>query len=378
MPSPACLQAVMTSSIPAEIYAIICSEVQGNGTLVTLCSTSRLLRDLAQHILYHSVDLTGCSLRTIKSWALSVSRNAHLAARVQSLAIEFPEDMLDPTDATKITLALNKCVNLKDLEVACARFPNHSNSKHVWMIEDCPFRLHTFRNSYFTTSDTWMTKFWEAQTEIRVLAFRWGGSVPTGYLPNLLAVRAPQVSGLPLERPLQRVYTTFDNDISQLARYSQSLKTVNLERTWSSRDSLTFLGIIEILADSLPLLRHLWLVERSKSFRGIGSDFERAPTTALQRMSHLEDVVLHTRSITFFKEGSDGPLYSMTQSSGLEAQASAIMAVCPTLQRVNLGGAAARDVELTCLLTRSTTGGIRTEHGTEFDSDAASMFWRIS
>ncbi|KAJ7646668.1 hypothetical protein FB45DRAFT_1051311 [Roridomyces roridus] len=351
----------MTWDIPPEIYAIICNELQGTGTLVTLCSTSRLFRDQAQHILYRSVDLRG--LRTIKSWALSVSRNPHLAARVQSLVIHFPNQMLDQADGTKIKLALNKCVNLKDLEVASADFAPTCTSKHVWIIDDCPFRLHTFRNTYFRTGDTWMGKFWEAQTEIRVVAFRSGGLVPRSTLPNLLAVRAPQVSGIPLDRPLQRVYTSFNNDISQLARYSKSLRTVNLERMWD-RDNLTFMRVIEILAGSLPLLCHLWLVERSKYFRGVGSDCERAPTTALQRLSQLEDFVLHARSVTSFKEGNDG-LYLMTDSTGLEALGLAIMAACPSLRRVNLGGEVARDVELTCVLTRSTNGGIWTEHGAQ-------------
>jgi hypothetical protein len=78
------------STLPSEICALICDEVDQSRTLTLLCRTSRLFRDQAQYILYHSVDLRDRDMRTVKSWARTVTRHSHLAERVHALALCLP------------------------------------------------------------------------------------------------------------------------------------------------------------------------------------------------------------------------------------------------------------------------------------------------
>ncbi|KAJ7646604.1 hypothetical protein FB45DRAFT_1051264 [Roridomyces roridus] len=367
--------------VPPEISAIICEQVSNRGTLAVLCRTSSLFRAQAQHLLYRSVNLRECSMRGIKSWALSVTRNVHLAERVHFLTLRLPVS-LDPSDAAKIAHALSECVNLKVLKVASADgiFNRLPDCKHTWIIETCSFRLHKFQNSYFETKELWMELFWKVQEDIQVLSFPKGTSpLPVKFLPNLVAVHTSNLAGLPPDRPLQRIHTSVGNDLSSLARYAQSLTTLNLTRHWSLSDrDITLSSTTQTIANLLPQLCHLWLVEtRKDDISGLPPVSEPAPTKAIQNLSHLETFVFHTRNVGRLVDsnGTQTTAYLMDVPADIESLGLVIMTVCPTLRRTDLGGEVALDEQLNCILTRGATGEIQAEHGTEFDSDAVSMFW---
>ncbi|KAJ7646607.1 hypothetical protein FB45DRAFT_178443, partial [Roridomyces roridus] len=362
--------------LPPELCAIICDQVQDSDTLANLCRTSRLFQDRAQRILYHAIDLRKRPRRSVKSWALSVTRNAHLATRVHSLVLAFPET-LDPSDATKIAGALHTCVNLKELELCHADLHPRTLPMHVWMIQDCPFRLDIFRNSYFSAGPWWMEKFWEAQTEIRALSVLAGTSIPNGTstMPHLVAVHTPQFYDLPRDKPLQRIHANLDRNLSDLAPYAQSLTILNLQRVWMDED-LPLSSALDTIASTLPLLCHLWLVEKTTTERYLPAS-DRVPTPALRRLTKLQTFVFHVRNVDFFVDDVTDTEYFLEVQEDMRELGYDIMATQPTLRRVNLGAEPldAAPSSQTCVLTRSPEGTILVEHGTEFDSEAASLFW---
>ncbi|KAJ7633482.1 hypothetical protein DFH06DRAFT_693234 [Mycena polygramma] len=207
-------------AIPPEVHALICAVVEDPTELVTLCRTSCIFRDQAQRILYHRVDLNGRPMRSVRSWALAVTRHPHLAERVHALALQLPETLkLSPSDGSKIKGALSACVNLKELRVSCAEVyaHGHPDSIHGRMINDAPFRLIKFANSYFNFDN--IADFFDAQSDIRVLSSYGSyvyGSIPSSdtQLPNLIALSVPSLGALPFGRPLQRIETRFQNGYS--------------------------------------------------------------------------------------------------------------------------------------------------------------------
>ncbi|KAJ7502495.1 hypothetical protein B0H11DRAFT_640524 [Mycena galericulata] len=260
--------------LPPEICAAICSDVEDVASLLNLCRTSRLFRVQAQRLLYHSVDLRGRSMRSIKSWALAVTRHSHLAERVHTLALQLPGTVtLDASDATKIGRALNKCVNLKDLKISGEVYANGSRprSLHGWMINESPFRLVNFENSYFDLD--WIQSFWKLQSEIRILSFpHFFSRFPFSpeELPNLIAVAGFYVQDLPVGRPLQRIQMRLYGNLSLLAQYARTLSILNLLQEGISHVSgHTLSGVLVTIADSLPNLVHLGIAEQKREVHGL-------------------------------------------------------------------------------------------------------------
>ncbi|KAJ7141117.1 hypothetical protein C8R44DRAFT_866768 [Mycena epipterygia] len=362
--------------LPPEICALICDKVEEPKTLARLCRTSRLFRDQGQRILYHTVDLQGCSrsMRSLKSWCLAVTRHSHLAKRVHALSLFLPANLETP-DAEKVAHALVRCVNLKELDVSGETFARgrRPDSVQMWMI-DCPFRLTKFTDSYFQC-DIWGFKFWTVQSEIRVLSLpdplaRFPCS--DEQLPNLIAIRVPTFFGLPAGRPLQRLETGFPNGLnySSLAQYSQTLTTLNLLRK-SVCPNVTISNTLESIAGVLPALVHLGIAELVKEV----SLKEQTPTSSLQKFPRLETFVLHVRTVTQFEDPNLNHIYEMDAPADLEALGLDIMIARPTLRRTAIGAEAVLGQELSCVLTRSPGAGVHFDVGTDLNFDQVSMFW---
>ncbi|KAJ6507380.1 hypothetical protein C8R47DRAFT_1101119 [Mycena vitilis] len=363
--------------IPPEVNALICAAVEDPTELVTLCRTSCNFRDQAQRILYHRVDLNGRPMRSVSSWALAVTRHPHLAERVHALALQLPETLkLSPSDGSKIKGALAACVNLKELRVSCAEVyaHGHPDSIHGWMINDAPFRLTKFANSYFNFNN--ITDFFDAQSEIRVLSISGShgyGSILSSdtQIPELIALSVPSLNGLPIRRPLQRLETRFQRDYSPLGGYSATLTTLNLVRErvdWHVSLSDTII----IIAGLLPALAHLGVSELIKH-TGHQPIIERTPMATLQRFLRLETFVLIVRNISAFRDPISVHVYDMEKEEEVEELGSAIMTACPTLNRVTVG--AQVDREFTCTFARTSDGRIWSNRGNEIKPDSLSVFW---
>ncbi|KAJ7141127.1 hypothetical protein C8R44DRAFT_241262 [Mycena epipterygia] len=363
--------------LPPEICASICGEVAEAGDLALLCRTSRLFQNQAQRILYHTVDLQGGRMRSLKSWCLSVTRHSHLAERVHTLSLLIPRGLEVPV-AIKIGRALSRCVNLKELTTSGEAYDANGPRTvgiYGWMINECPFRLIKFANSYFSEGS--IKEFWNAQSEIRVLLLPYlRGIFPCSdkQLPNLIAAGSPSLYGLPAGRVLQRIETGFRHtqlEYSSLVQYARTLTTLNLLREWPDRN-VTILDALISIADLLPRLSHLGIVELKKNPYTL---VEHTPVLTFQKFLRLETFVLHVRTVAQFKDPNSDLIYEMDAAADLEALGSAIMMACPTLRRTAMGAEAKSDQELTCVLTRLHGGGIHSEAGTELDFDAVSMFW---
>ncbi|KAJ7869632.1 hypothetical protein B0H13DRAFT_2670013 [Mycena leptocephala] len=305
-------------------------------------------------------------MRTVKSWARTVTRHSHLAERVRALALRLPATLtFDAQDATKIARALSRCSNLKELRVAgpvCF---------HGWMINEAPFRLTKFENRYF--EDRWIGDFWKAQTEIRVLSISYTSSRfdNNQLLPNLIAIRTSYLHNLPAGRPLQRIETTFHRDLAPLMQYARTLTTLNLLREWRDHE-LSISDILVAIAD-LAALAHLGITELRKE-RSTPA-IEVPPIAILRQFSKIETFILLVRNVTRFLSDDLHNSYDMTVAADVEGLGSAIMAACPTLWRVAVGAQVAWDQELSSVLTKSRGGEIHAEAGTALDFEAVSMFW---
>ncbi|KAJ7162249.1 hypothetical protein C8R46DRAFT_1353232 [Mycena filopes] len=364
----------MASPLPAEICAFIFAELEPS-TLFVLCRTCRLFLHQAQRILFRSVDLERGSMRFTKSWCRAVTLHSHLAERVHTLSLQIPEALqLDPADGTKIHAALMRCVNLKRLKVVFERSSLNAprTSSYGWLINNCPFRLTQFTNSYFDNGC--IEKFWKAQSELRVLSGAPSGSLefPDDSLPNLIAVKVNEMRRPPAGRPLQRIEAGFayHQDYSPLAQYSRTLTTLNLVRQWSDRN-VTLFNTITLIAELLPGLVNLGITEinrRRPHYVMVESNLDKP----LKKFRRLETFVLLLRNTT--RVESDR-YYDLAEEDHLRDFGCTIMEASATLHRTVVGSHFQADQEITCILTRGPDGSIHCEKGIKFDFDTMSMFW---
>ncbi|KAF7352328.1 hypothetical protein MVEN_01196500 [Mycena venus] len=358
------------SSIPPEICAAICSEVVDSRTLALLCRTSRDFRDEAQRLLYHSVDFRGRLMRAVKSWARAIEKHPHLAERVHTLALRLPDTLtFEVSDATKIGRALAKCVNLKELRIVgdVSATGHIHNCIHGWMINDCPFRLTKFENLYF--QDRWIEGFWQKQTEIRVLSIAHSSACFTdqNLLPELIAVRTTSMSDLPEGRALQRVETRFQRDLLPLVQYKGTLTTLNLRRDWMIDLDFSIGVALGAVAELLPDLMHLGIVERFKDYHL--SLLDGLSKTTFQQFTSLKTFTLRVLNVDCFVFDNVSP-FNMNAAADVHGLAYEIMMACPTLRRVAVGAEGPASV-----LRRVPGGEIHEESVQLLDFDAFSMFW---
>jgi hypothetical protein len=77
--------------LPAELYRYVLQNVSNSSDLLSLCSTSRFIRDEAERILYHDVDLHNCSNEQVQSWSTRVASCPRVAAFVRRLCLPATE-----------------------------------------------------------------------------------------------------------------------------------------------------------------------------------------------------------------------------------------------------------------------------------------------
>ncbi|KAJ7502544.1 hypothetical protein B0H11DRAFT_1989056 [Mycena galericulata] len=396
--------------IPPELCAKICEEI-GMGRvrdLLALCRISRMFRDQAQRLIYHTVVLRDCSSKRLGSWCLAVTRHSQLAERVHSLILGLQSDLALSSDAPKLARALAKCVNLKELSVyddtsGYRKLTSCHESIQGWIINKCPFRLQKLVNAYFKNS--FLSQFYTAQSDIRILSIpHCHGPFPChdAQLPNLIAVEVARVSALPKDRPLGRIqlhiYSSRDNleQLSALSQYSATLTTLNILQNRVT-DMVSIRAIFTKVAREVPTLLHFGITEMHSDATTIFT--EDSPISALAQFTRLETFFFYSRNINEFRDQTLDISYGLETLLDVTVFALAIMKACPTLRRAVVGidiytgddyratdihhaniydprSSRPRNSDLTCTLTRQLGGEIERESGTRFDFPAASMFWR--
>ncbi|KAJ6567826.1 hypothetical protein B0H10DRAFT_1055181 [Mycena sp. CBHHK59/15] len=363
--------------LPPEICATICGEVD-RAALGVLCRISPLLRDQAQRMLYHTVDLQDRNMRFLRSWCLAVTRHSHLAERVHALSLQLPSN-LEPSDAQKISRALALCVNLKELTVRHEPDAPTDDSVQTWILEACTFRLTHFVNSYFNFIDEEL--FIGHQPDLRLLSLPFSSSFSCtdAQLPNLTAIDAPLgvVVSLPGARPLERIQihcqrSEFLQGLSLLGRYASTLKTLTLVREGVEWGSST-VDIVEDIAQVLPALLHFGINESEKlhSFFSI----EESPIRGLQLFTHIETFAFRLRRGVCFWAPTE-TTYNVGTHAQLATFGLAILEGCPTLRQVTVGGEPFAGHELRCTVTRvAEREDAVFDDGDAFGLDAMSKFW---
>ncbi|KAJ7779692.1 hypothetical protein B0H16DRAFT_1878380 [Mycena metata] len=388
-------------SLPPEICATICEELSRKD-LITLCRTSKLFGDQAQRIIYRVVDLSRSTPRALLSWCLAVTRHPQLAHRVHSLCLRLPVDLAFSSDVAKIASALAKCLNLQELSIHPEGLRVHSESKEDsiqgWIITKCPFRLTKLSTSYFRIS--FLSQFWTLQSaKLRLLSLPHCTQkfpIFEDQLPHLIALEVGSARALPADRALQRIQLrggTYLPELSALGTYAASLTTFNLLRD-DVKPAISTLQILDAIAERVPDLLHLALIETDAWAQKEKLFSEGCPISALAKFTRLETLTLYSQRITAFDNPALTDPYELDDPVCLQAFGEAMSNVCPTLRRLVVGARtdrltghqwwsprpgvdAAVRRELVCTLTRTGAAGgeIEVEFGTRFDFDAVSMFW---
>ncbi|KAF7305762.1 hypothetical protein HMN09_00729900 [Mycena chlorophos] len=351
---------------PPEVVSLVCHEISDRATLAFLCRTSRAFLSIAQHVLYHTVDLEELPESLIISFFVAVADRSHLAARVHSLTVQIPGRIMHRNFAEKFAAALRVCEKMKDL--AILRRKNgfwKKDTDNTWIFDDCQFHLTTFINSYFEFGRK-LLPFLENQPHLRVLA---ATGDPHGVIhpevfdpprvPNVVAV-CGDIQFLPKERPLEKVETSLigQRDIDLLPilrRFSATLTTLNLRFTlWCHPTE-----VIRLLSDLCPALRHLAVME-------LGS---RGPIRTLA--SCLPETPTYLMAFTQLETFAFILVAGSNEQGDASSKAWMVVDACPTLRRVVVG-----DQHRSCMATRTVVGGtvILTE-GKRVTLDDVSMFW---
>ncbi|KAF7305778.1 hypothetical protein HMN09_00731500 [Mycena chlorophos] len=363
---------------PPEIISLICDEIEDRQTAARLGRVSRTFVDVAQRVLYHTVDLVGLPQRPVASWLSVVTRNARLANWVHSLSIQIPDPLsLQAKEAQAFAAAFRACVNLKELNTSCYGPKPTSSSTSTWMLEDCSFRLTTFVDSYFAFS--MLEDFLSTQTELRVIvapdfpsAAYFGEELDLPTLPNLVALCA-NIHSLPRHHPLQRIETTINRtdfpQLSKLACYSNTLTTLNVvasTESWATTGPPLPADIIRAVGAACPALRHLALTERP--IGRVAWPFLRKCFP--QNTARLSGCFNHfTHLETFACIGS-----REIAKPVLPDTTRLIAGTCATLRRVTISLLAPKR---SCTATREVVGGPITvdEEDCGLILDDVSMFW---
>ncbi|KAJ7090888.1 hypothetical protein B0H15DRAFT_837229 [Mycena belliarum] len=399
--------------LPPEICATICEDMEQRRDLRALCRISHLFRDQARRLLYRKVDLRERDLKALRSWCLAVTRNPQVAELVRVLSISLSCDLSLSSDAAKVARALSSCLNLKELSIYTDKGSNAitsytKQSIQGWLLNTCPFRLTKFSNAYFRS--TFIAPFWDAQTDLRVLAlpsFRDSESFPcyADQLPNLVALEVHSVAALPKDRALQRIQfhlyrSSALEELAVLGRYSPTLTTLNVVQSLYVETQPTTQAVLEHIVQAVPGLLHLGLTEADSDLKPTVFFTEATPVHTLAKFSTLQTFVLGSRSIVAFDDTALGCAYDLQSRDGLSAFGRTIMDACPALRQAIVGAriyarpgprsAWALDprrldtrsgwdpkIESVCTLTRTAAGEVESEDGDRFDFQSASMFWEL-
>ncbi|KAJ7049998.1 hypothetical protein C8F01DRAFT_718854 [Mycena amicta] len=268
--------------LPPEICSLIC-DLLGREDLIRACTVSRLFRDQAQRLLFHTVDLTGYKCAALMPWCSVVSRNAQLAGHIRALLLQLPspQTFALTSDIAKLSRALAKCSEITELTILSScdisgEVCYGGDSIQSWVISQASFRLTKFGNGFFR--NTQLSRFWNAQRDIRVLSLMnlgAGTSSPfplrDDQLPNLIGLRVGSTFSLPEQRPLQRIQLCRPSPaeaLLDLKRFSLTLTTLDLVEI----DAQDMQEAIHVIARALPMLVHLGLLEGYWKVTAAGHD----------------------------------------------------------------------------------------------------------
>ncbi|KAF7315980.1 hypothetical protein MIND_00115000 [Mycena indigotica] len=367
--------------LPPEICALICSMVEFE-TLLKLCRVSHSFRNQTQRIVYRSVNLQRCSRAKRMTWFRSMSRNPQLGAYLHTLRIP----PIDLEEGQRLAFVLKKCPHLNVLDFQGLNVNNgySCDAIHTWVIDNMPFRLTHFTNSYFRS--TFLTSFWKKQTGIKVLSLPLVSSADRlvfpchdGQLPNLIGLEVPNTLMLPTNsRPLQRIQlqghlnarqTMFD--LTVLARFSSTLTTLNLCLVAMP----PFPSTLHTIAQAVPNLTYLGLAD--KVFPWSHQQFPRSELLALKRLKNLVILSHHTMVIN---DASNAQNYTFRD---LRSMTQLFMDTCPSLEQTIIGRhGRVRDLahgqllDRTCRMQRvKETKELVVEMQGDVDFDVVAKFW---
>ncbi|KAF7295953.1 hypothetical protein MKEN_01409800 [Mycena kentingensis (nom. inval.)] len=401
---------------PNEVLMLICEQASPD-TLVALCQTSRPFLDVAQHVLFYSIDLLEYSSRRLRSWCLAIRKHPHLAQRVHTLCIGLPDmDSLPPDNATRFLNAIQSCINLKELEIRSILAEEMARNNGSWLLEGCTFALTHLTNTYFSPGH--LMTILRNLPALRFLSFPaskrgLGDSLPSADamiqlreemtdeeyesekmpdLPHLIAFDGHAVELQP-EWRLERIQVTFEEaKLEPLFRYSSTLTTLNLvSQVYNGRGLFSASTAVNHVSRNLPNLLHFAVVDPKTDVGGYWAEVPvLAPECSVQRFTRLETFTLIVRdnvdafATTPVAAGggqlAPGELYVSERPADMELLAQHTIEACPTLRRVVIGVTVMdfniiTKEEATYTATRAPMGEVEVVVGDEIDFEPLSMFW---
>ncbi|KAJ3502898.1 hypothetical protein NLJ89_g8679 [Agrocybe chaxingu] len=343
-------------ALPQEICGIICKEV-GIEYVHNLCLLSHSFRHEAERLLY--VDPWVVGMRAVKSWCFAVNRRPYLAHGIQWLTIFLPPQLdFEADDLTHLYSALHHCVNLTELYVhmhvptlpgnALAKI---SNEVQAWILEDHPFKLKSFKNSYFRPNT--LAKFLRSQPTIKTLMLKNSG--PAGIndvpMPNLRNLECSsgtlQELSMPSWHPrrITRLEYKLDcaSDVEELGtfvavtQFAETLKSLSIYRhSTANGRGLDVAVLAACVAAQVPDIKFLQILDRTMRSETFHIPFLPFPIP----LRRIETLVFHPP----VQRGANGEITDISAYTELRTQegrkrtAERIMESLPTLKKFVLVG----------------------------------------
>ena len=281
---------IYVSRLPPELYRYIIQNITAQPDLVSLCITSRSIRDEAERILYYDIDLHRSNTTQLQSWSTTVASCPRRAALVRRLC-------LPSTEGPKLTFngvenvfesmlrALEAVFNVKELTI-------RPHSLSTCLIQYCYYLAKGIRNYSFR-----LRKF---HVEGDFLLF---GSNPVAFLasqPDIRdwksgglvdVIRNPPASLLPRLDVVQYAYHSYYSDHDMLrhitSRPNMERIRIDLDMALGVEDVYSVVGTLRSCQQTLT---HFHLSScRSDAFM---------PWSPVELISFLAD---HTRVLKFVR-----------------------------------------------------------------------------
>nr|GAT58387.1 predicted protein [Mycena chlorophos] len=357
--------------LPLELLLMICFDAADSLTLETLavlCRTWRAFLAPAQRLMYRDVNLEAKPMSAVHSWALAVNCHPHLAERVQSLAIELPDELeLLAEDERQVRNALAACVHIRKLRFLRIGSGNGCNGID-FVLRFCTFRLTHFTTSYFDFASLSFKSFLAKQNQLRFLVVLPGARIdsldleeePRPALPSLIGFKG-NARNIPAGRPFQRLELSWGGNLSNLQPYAQTLTTLNLILDAPQKAISILLGLYT-LSQRMPSIRHLGLMS------SVQAGWLESLQALLGATGMLPFTQLETLTIIDYRTGA-------ADEEELCSIAKTLMKKFSRSRRVAVAAKVAEEREKMCIATREADGEIRTVIEDKIDFEAVSMFW---
>ncbi|KAF7290060.1 hypothetical protein HMN09_01311100 [Mycena chlorophos] len=360
--------------LPLELLLMICIDAADSLTLETLavlCRTWRAFLAPAQRLMYRDVDLEAKPMSAVRSWALAVTCHPHLAERVQSLAIELPDELeLLAEDQRQVRNALAACVHITKLRFLRIGSGNGCNGID-FVLRFCTFRLTHFTTSYFDFASLSFKSFLAKQNQLRFLVVLPGARIdwwdleeePRPALPSLIGFKGN--ADIPAGRQFQRLELSWAGNISDLQPYAQTLTTLNLILD-APQNIITILIGLHALSRKMPSIHHLGLMSSVKAgwLESLQALLGRTGTM-LQPFTQLE-----TLAIIDHRTGA-------ADEEELCGVAKTLMEKFSSLRRVAIAAKVAEEREKMCIATRDADSEIQTVIEDKIDFEAAPKLFSL-